>query len=179
MTTAGGGWTRLMNYNFTNTSTWLDISDGGWVSWTFSGWFLWATLVVGWHQVKITDFTGSVTWLPVTQWFLKITAKPFVYNTWGGYTTVNSGSSMITTVALCDITNTWPSQYGYFVIKNWWIGVVNQRFSSGTFITSIAPIVAANKTMDNFFICIAPMGTDGANGYTYTPAFSNIEAYFR
>jgi hypothetical protein len=29
MTTAGGGWTRLMNYNFTNTSTWLDISDGG------------------------------------------------------------------------------------------------------------------------------------------------------
>lgn len=56
---------------------------------------------------------------------------------------------------------------------------MTQRFASGTFATQPAGLNAANKSSDKFFLCFAPNGWDGGNGFTYTPAFARVEAYFR
>ena len=109
---------------------------------------------------------------------MKITGKPHIYNTWNSYTTLDSSVTMSTTVGICDSVNTTPSgAYSYYYPRHW-ISTV-QRFPNGTFVTPASALDFANKSSDTFFICLAPNGWDGGSGYTYTPAFSRIEAYFR
>lgn len=109
---------------------------------------------------------------------MKITGKPHIYNTWGSYTTLDSSVSMSTVVGVCDTVNTdpWPP-YSYYNPRHWIS--TQQRFPNGTFVMPASDLNLANKSSDAFFICLAPIGQDGGNGYTFTPAFSRIEAYFR
>lgn len=108
MTTNGGGWTKMYDYAFSPSSTYSQFSDGGGGSWTYSNGYFGANSAIGGHNYKMLDSTGSLLF-PVTSGFMKIVAKPNVYNTWNSYATTDQTASMSTTVGLCDAVDTVPS----------------------------------------------------------------------